>query len=101
MLDRRRGNSGNRSLETASAAAGSSAKPKVTPFVLAAVAAWTGIIAGGCGQTSAGGRVAAGGMQAMPVQVIIAKIQKIPDTTEYLSVLKSRHSAAINPQVEG
>ncbi|HTL52238.1 MAG TPA: efflux RND transporter periplasmic adaptor subunit [Planctomycetota bacterium] len=40
-------------------------------------------------------------MQAMPVQVVVAKSQKIPDTTEYLSVLKSRHSANINPQVEG
>jgi RND family efflux transporter MFP subunit len=37
----------------------------------------------------------------MPVQVIVAKSQKIPDTTEYLSILKSRHSATINPQVEG
>jgi RND family efflux transporter MFP subunit len=37
----------------------------------------------------------------MPVQVIVAKIQKIADTTEYLSLLKSRHSATINPQVEG
>jgi len=26
---------------------------------------------------------------------------KIPDATEYLSILKSRHSASINPQVEG
>jgi RND family efflux transporter MFP subunit len=40
-------------------------------------------------------------MQAMPVQVKIAKSQKIPDTTEYLSIVKSRHSATINPQVEG
>jgi RND family efflux transporter MFP subunit len=37
----------------------------------------------------------------MPVQVQIAKLEKIADTTEYLSMLKSRHSAAINPQVEG
>ena len=37
----------------------------------------------------------------MPVQVQIAKSQKIPDATEYLSILKSRHSATINPQVEG
>src|ERR1700731_5065186 len=56
--------------------------------------------AAGCGKTSAGDP-AAGGMQAMPVQVQIAKSQKIPDTTEYLSILKSRHSATINPQVEG
>jgi RND family efflux transporter MFP subunit len=40
-------------------------------------------------------------MQAMPVQVMVAASQKIPDTTEYLSILKSRHSATINPQVEG
>jgi RND family efflux transporter MFP subunit len=57
-------------------------------------------LAAGCGKTSAGDP-AAGGMQAMPVQVQIAKSQKIPDTTEYLSILKSRHSATINPQVEG
>ena len=38
---------------------------------------------------------------ALPVQVQIAPAVKIPDTSEYLSILKSRHSAAINPQVEG
>jgi len=38
---------------------------------------------------------------AIPVQVQIAVSVKIPETTEYLSLLKSRHSAAINPQVEG
>src|SRR6266436_6772149 len=38
---------------------------------------------------------------AMPVQVQIAPAVKIPDTSEYLSILKSRHSAAIHPQVEG
>jgi RND family efflux transporter MFP subunit len=54
----------------------------------------------GCGKTSAGDP-AAGGMQAMPVQVQVAKAQEIPDATEYLSILKSRHSATINPQVEG
>ena len=37
----------------------------------------------------------------MPVQVRIAKAENIPDVTEYLSILKSRHSATINPQVEG
>jgi RND family efflux transporter MFP subunit len=35
------------------------------------------------------------------VQVQIAKSQKIPDSTEYLSLLKSRNSSIINPQVEG
>lgn len=37
----------------------------------------------------------------MPVQVQVTQSIRIPDTTEYLSVLKSRQSAAINPQVEG
>jgi len=69
-------------------------------FVCAAGLFASVALAAGCGKTSAGDP-AAGGMQAMPVQVQIAKSQKIPDTTEYLSILKSRHSATINPQVEG
>jgi RND family efflux transporter MFP subunit len=40
-------------------------------------------------------------MQAMPVQVHLVQAQKISDSSEYLAILKSRHSAAINPQVEG
>ena len=65
------------------------------PLALAA-----GVFLCGCGKSAAdnaAGKVAA----AMPVQVQIAPAVKIPDTTEYLSILKSRHSAAINPQVEG
>ena len=58
-------------------------------------------LAAGCGKTSAGDPKAAGGPQAMPVQVLVARSQNVPDVTEYLSVLKSRHSANINPQVEG
>src|SRR5437588_8679322 len=53
----------------------------------------------GCGKSSA--NAPSGSPAAMPVQVRIATSAKIPDTTEYLSILKSRHSAAINPQVEG
>jgi RND family efflux transporter MFP subunit len=54
----------------------------------------------GCQKSSAGGALG-GDPEAMAVQVQIAPSAKIPDTTEYLSILKSRHSAAINPQVEG
>jgi RND family efflux transporter MFP subunit len=53
----------------------------------------------GCQKTAASDP--AGGARALPVQVQIAKSQIIPDTTEYLAILKSRHSATINPQVEG
>jgi RND family efflux transporter MFP subunit len=55
----------------------------------------------GCGKTSAGDPKASGMPQAMPVQVKIAQAETVPETTEYLSILKSRHSANINPQVEG
>lgn len=55
----------------------------------------------GCGQKTNAGAPGAGGPPAMPVQVQITQSIRIPDTTEYLSVLKSRQSAAINPQVEG
>jgi RND family efflux transporter MFP subunit len=54
----------------------------------------------GCGKTAANDPTG-GAPPATPVQVLIAKSQKIADTTEYLSILKSRHSANINPQVEG
>src|SRR5215813_6041842 len=67
---------------------------------VAALFGWASIVAG-CGKTEAGNQGAAAAPQAMPVQVIEAKTRRIPDTTDYLSVLKSRHSATINPQVEG
>jgi RND family efflux transporter MFP subunit len=38
---------------------------------------------------------------AMPVQVQVVESKPIAETTEYLALLKSRHSATINPQVEG
>jgi RND family efflux transporter MFP subunit len=56
--------------------------------------------AAGCGKTAAGDP-AGGAPAAMAVQVQIAKAEKIADVTEYLSIMKSRHSATINPQVEG
>ncbi len=37
----------------------------------------------------------------MPVQVQVVESKPIAETTEYLALLKSRHSATINPQVEG
>lgn len=53
----------------------------------------------GCQKSSA--NAPGGDPRATPVQVQIAPSAKIPETTEYLSLLKSRHSASINPQVEG
>jgi RND family efflux transporter MFP subunit len=59
-----------------------------------------GALLSGCGQKGAA-NAAGAGMGPMPVQIQIVKSVAIPDTTEYLSVMKSRHSANINPQVEG
>jgi RND family efflux transporter MFP subunit len=57
----------------------------------------------GCGSkpasVSASGE--GGAEAAMPVQVQVVESKSIAETTEYLALLKSRHSATINPQVEG
>jgi RND family efflux transporter MFP subunit len=55
----------------------------------------------GCGQKDSAKGAPGTPPGGMPVQVQIVKSATIPDTAEYLSVLKSRHSANINPQVEG
>ncbi len=73
-------------------------KPFAGDVLLVSLAA--ALLAPGCQKTAAGDP-AGGAPPAMPVQVQIAKSQNIPDTTEYLAILKSRHSATINPQVEG
>jgi RND family efflux transporter MFP subunit len=59
------------------------------------------LAAAGCNQKTAADQPVGGTAPAMPVQVQIAQAVRIPETTEYLSILKSRHSAVINPQVEG
>jgi len=54
-----------------------------------------------CGGKSQADNPGGGAPPAMPVQVIVAQPRAITDVTEYLALLKSRHSAIINPQVEG
>jgi RND family efflux transporter MFP subunit len=61
----------------------------------------TALAAAGCNQKTAADAPGAGVAPATPVQVQILRAARIPETTEYLSILKSRHSATINPQVEG
>jgi RND family efflux transporter MFP subunit len=55
----------------------------------------------GCGQKDAAKGAPGMPPGGTPVQVQVVKSETIANTTEYLSVLKSRHSANINPQVEG
>jgi RND family efflux transporter MFP subunit len=70
------------------------------PLVSALLLVSLGTLVSGCGKKS-DVNAAGGAPPAATVQVQIAQNQRIPETTEYLSVLKSRHSSAINPQVEG
>jgi RND family efflux transporter MFP subunit len=59
------------------------------------------LLAAGCGQKDAAKGAPGMPPGGMPVQVVVVKNETIPDVNEYLSVMKSRHSANINPQVEG
>lgn len=59
------------------------------------------LLLAGCGAKSQANGPTGEAPPAMPVQVIVAETQRIADSTEYLAILKSRHSATINPQVEG
>jgi RND family efflux transporter MFP subunit len=52
----------------------------------------------GCGAKNPSANQTAG---AVPVKTSVAENVSIPETTEYLATLKSRHSTTINPQVEG
>ena len=68
-----------------------------------AVATLAGMVVAGCGAKSASVSASGegGADAAMPVQVQLVEAKPIAETTEYLALLKSRHSATINPQVEG
>jgi RND family efflux transporter MFP subunit len=57
------------------------------------------LIIAGCGNNAAAGKPA--GPQAFPVKVIAVQAQIVPQSTDYLATLKSRNSAALQPQVEG
>lgn len=41
------------------------------------------------------------GAPAVPVKVITAQAQAVPEVTDYLATLKSRNTSALQPQVEG
>jgi len=73
--------------------------PQIGPWVALGLAA--AALTAGCGQKDSAKGAPGLPPGGMPVQVQVVKNDTIADTTEYLSVLKSRHSANINPQVEG
>ena len=58
------------------------------------------VTASGCGKTQPQHQPAAG-MQALPVQTITVTATPVPQSDTYVSTIKSRRSATINPQVSG
>ena len=74
--------------------------PQARPLVALCLGAAVALTVG-CGQKDSAKGAPGLPPGGMPVQVQVVKNDTIADTTEYLSVLKSRHSANINPQVEG
>ncbi|MGD8898355.1 MAG: efflux RND transporter periplasmic adaptor subunit [Acidobacteriota bacterium] len=58
----------------------------------------TSALAAACGT---GGSGRAGGPPAMPVEVVTLAERAIEETTEYVGLVKSRQSTAVQPQVEG
>src|SRR5215831_16572432 len=56
-------------------------------------------VVAGCGNNPSAAKPA--GPQALPVKVITAEAQVVPQATDYLATLKSRNSAVLQPQVEG
>jgi len=44
---------------------------------------------------------AAAGMQAMPVKTVAVALAPVAQSSEYMATIKSRHSATLQPQVEG
>ncbi|HEY0704950.1 MAG TPA: efflux RND transporter periplasmic adaptor subunit [Candidatus Acidoferrales bacterium] len=65
---------------------------------LAAILFCAGILAVGCEQKQAAGNQQ---QPATPVKTAVIAPTSIPESSEYLGTLKSRHSAMVNPQVEG
>jgi RND family efflux transporter MFP subunit len=66
-------------------------------LVLTILACAAGLV-GGCDQKQAAGNEA---QPAVPVKTAVIAPVAIPESSEYLGTLKSRHSTVLNPQVEG
>src|SRR3954468_13966274 len=59
------------------------------------------VFLGGCGRNGGQASAAPAGAQALPVKTVKATAQSVGQFTEYVSTLKSRNSAVLQPQVEG
>jgi len=81
--------------------AGKMQRRRIGPLAWGCAPLLAAMLAAGCGDKTSAGAPGGGALAAMPVQTQVVPSVHIADTTEYLSTLKSRQSAVINPQVEG
>ena len=70
-----------------------------TGAVLPVVSLSALLVAAGCGKSQP--KQAAAAFPAMPVQTITVQAQPVAQSDEYVSTIRSRRSATINPQVSG
>jgi RND family efflux transporter MFP subunit len=70
---------------------------KLTPISLIAFLAFTAFMSVGCARTEA----KPGAPPALPVKVQTVNLSAVPRQDEYVSTVKSRRSASIQPQVDG
>ncbi len=59
-----------------------------------------GLAVCGC-QKKAAPAAAAAGMHAMPVQTVAVSLAPVPQSSDYVAMIKSRRSATLQPQVDG
>lgn len=67
-------------------------------ILITAVLAGVSFLCLGCGKDRS---AKAAGPGAFPVKIAEARVQTVPQSTDYLATLKSRDSAVLQPQVEG
>ena len=81
---------------SASSQSVSLALPKLAPSLAILGVA---IFAAGCKHAAA--PAPAAGAQALPVQTVSVALSPVPQSSEYVATIKSRHSATLQPQVDG
>src|SRR5579875_3306854 len=59
------------------------------------------LLAAGCQADKPAQPAGGGGMRAMPVQTVSVKLSPVAESSDYVSTIKSRRSATIQPQVNG
>jgi RND family efflux transporter MFP subunit len=62
---------------------------------------FTVLVAAGCQKKQAAPAAGGAGMQGLPVQTATVALEPVPQSNEYVAIIKSRRSTAIAPQISG